>query len=150
MHLCVSSPHTRGTAFQADARGSALGNKTFDPCFGLVQQQQQQLRRDVPAPGNAYIILDSVRPSGLWCFPVREGRVFVGTAAAAAVAASCFAAAQQQQQQPPAAAPAAGSSRQQAAAGISRQQQTQANAAVSATAAVKQLAASQQPASRNV
>ena len=39
---------------------------------------------------------------------------------------------------------AAGSSRQQqAAAGISRQQQTQANAAVSATAAVKQLAASQ-------
>ena len=87
MHLCVSSPHTRGTAFQADARGSALGNKTFDPCFGLVQQQQQQLRRDVPAPGNAYIILDSVRPSGLWCFPVREGRVFVGTAAAAAAVA---------------------------------------------------------------
>ena len=122
MHLCVSSPHTRGTAFQADARGSALGNKTFDPCFGLVQQQQQQLRRDVPAPGNAYIILDSVRPSGLWCFPVREGRVFVGTAAAAAVAASCFAAAQQQQQQPPAAAPAAGSSREQQAAGSSRHQ----------------------------
>ena len=70
-------------------------------------------------------------------------------------------AAPQQQQQPPAAAPAAGSSReqqaaagssrqQQAAAGISTQQQTQANAAVSATAAVKQLAASQQPASRNV
>ena len=42
-------------------------------------------------------ILDSVRPSGPWCFPVREGRVFVGTAA--------------------------GSSRQQQAAGSRRQQQ---------------------------
>ena len=41
---------------------------------------------------------------------------------------------------------AAGSRRQQqAAAGISRQQQTQADASVSATAAVQQLTASQQP-----
>ena len=44
-------------------------------------------RRDVPAPGHAYFgLCSSVRPSGPWCFPVREGRVFVGTAAAAAVA----------------------------------------------------------------
>ena len=75
--------------------------------------------------------MDSIRPSGPWCFPVREGRVFVGTeAAAAAVAVSCFGrcliAAAQQQQQPPAAAPAAGSSREQqaaAAAGSRRQPQ---------------------------
>ena len=72
-------------------------------------------------------ISDSIRPSGPWCFPVQEGRVFVGTAAAA-VAVSCFgscliAAAQQQQQQPPAAAPAAGSSREQQAAAGSRQPQ---------------------------
>ena len=41
-------------------------------------------RRDVPAPGHAYFgLCSSVRPSGPWCFPVREGRVFVGTAAAA-------------------------------------------------------------------
>ena len=29
-------------------------------------------------------ILDSVRPLGPWCFPVRQGRIFVDTAAAAA------------------------------------------------------------------
>ena len=71
----------------------------------------------------------SRKVSGPWRFPVREGRVFVGTAAGSS-----------RQQQ------AAGSRRQQqAAAGISRQQQTQADASVSATAAVQQLAASQQP-----
>ena len=76
-------------------------------------------------------ILDTVRPSGPWCFPVREGRVFVGTAAGSS------------RQQ----AAAGSSKQQQAAAGISRQQQRQADAAVSATAALQQLAASQQPAS---
>ena len=35
-------------------------------------------------------ILDSVRPSGPWRFPVREGRVFVGTAAAAVAVAWGF------------------------------------------------------------
>ena len=78
-------------------------------------------------------ISDSIRPSGPWCFPVQEGRVFVGTAAAA-VAVSCFgscliAAAQQQHhsssshQQQHQQQAAAGSSRQQQAAGSRRQQQ---------------------------
>ena len=48
-------------------------------------------RRDVPAPETP--ILDSIRPSGPWCFPIGQGRVFVGTAAAAAAAAVAAAAA---------------------------------------------------------
>ena len=41
-----------------------------------------QKGRSGPGPGTR--ILDSVRPLGPWCFPVRQGRVFVDTAAAAA------------------------------------------------------------------
>ena len=79
----------------------------------------------------------SIPPSGPWCFPVRQGRVLVGTAAAAAAAAavSCFgscliAAARQQHhssssshQQQHQQQAAAGSSRQQQAAGSRRQPQ---------------------------
>ena len=78
-------------------------------------------------------ISDSIRPSGPWCFPVQEGRVFVGTAAAVAVSCfgSCLIAAAQQQhhssssshQQQHQQQAAAGSRQPQAAAGSSRQQQ---------------------------
>ena len=84
----------------------------------------------VPAPGNTYFGLHS----SFWAM------VFPRPGGSSLWAQQQGAAGSSRQQA------AAGSSRQQqVSAGISRQQQTQADAAVSATAAVQQLAASQQP-----
>ena len=115
-----------GSAAPAAAAASSQHRETYSKVSRRFQKG-----RSVPETS----ISDSIRPSGPWCFPVQEGRVFVGTAAAAAVAVSCFgscliAAAQQQHhssssshQQQHQQQAAAGSSRQQQAAGSRRQPQ---------------------------
>ena len=106
-----------GTA--AAAAPSSQHRETYSKLF------LGDFRRDVPAPGNAYFGLRSSFRAMV--FPRPGG--------------SCLCGHSSREQQA-----AAGSRRQQqAAAGISRQQQTQADASVSATAAVQQLTASQQP-----
>ena len=135
-----------GTA--AAAAPSSQHRETYSKLF------LGDFRRDVPAPGNAYFGLRSSframvfpRPGGscLCGHSSREQQAAAGSSrqqqAAAGSRQPQAAAGSSRQQQA-----AAGSSRQQqAAAGTSRQQQTQADASVSATAAVQQLTASQQP-----
>ena len=113
-----------GTA--AAAAPSSQHRETYSKLF------LGDFRRDVPAPGNAYFGLRSSFRAMV--FPRPGGSCLCGHSSREQQAA----AGSRQQQ-------AAGSRRQQQAAGTSRQQQTQADASVSATAAVQQLTASQQP-----
>ena len=53
----------------AAAAPSSQHRETYSKLF------LRDFRRDVPAPGKR-LFWTSIRPSGPWCFPVREGRVF--------------------------------------------------------------------------
>ena len=69
-------PVRQGRVFVVTACYSSSSSQFFDLSFIVGFQKGRS------GPGTR--ILDSVRPLGPWCFPVRQGRVFVVTAAAAA------------------------------------------------------------------